>query len=329
MDDEATTPAERGANAATPLQLRLRGWMDVLKRVWANSGTHHVGLIAAGVAFFSFLSFVPLLGALVMSYGILADPSAVARHMALVIEIMPADAASLVNEQLLELTRTAAEQKGMALAVALGLSIFSARSAAGAIIEALNIIYEEEDHRGFVRTTLISGALVIGAVLIGIAGLTAIAILGYAGQLLGRAPLVAMVFRALVWLAAAALCCFTLGAMYRFAPNRADARWQWLSVGAVIGTVLWLLATLAFATYVANFGHYDVTYGSLGAVVVLLLWLHLSAYSVLIGAMINAEAERQTARDSTTGPERPMGSRGATVADTSAALARGAAAPAD
>jgi membrane protein len=189
------------------------------------------------------------------------------------------------------------------------------------MIEALNVVYEQKDTRGLIKATVLSIILIVAAVTIGLVGTMAAGLLAFAEGLVGEAgPVVTALLRTTTWLIAGALCCFTLGAMYRFAPDRSDARWQWLSVGAVVGTFLWLAATLLFSVYVANFGNYDATYGSLGAVAVFLMWLFVSAYAVLIGAMINAEAERQTARDSTTGPERPMGSRGATMADTSAAL---------
>jgi membrane protein len=321
MTEDSSVRSNLGADAPTPASVPTKGWWAIVKRVWVNSGTHHIGLMSAGIAFYAFLSFVPLLGALVMSYGIFADSADVGRHMQLMIGLVPADAARLINDQLLALTESAADKKGLALLAALALSLFSASRASGAMIEALNVVYEQNDTRGLIKGTLVSIVLIGAAVIIGLFGIAAAALLAFTEELLGQAaPAAAPALRILAWLVAGTLCCFTLGAMYRYAPDRSDARWQWLSVGAVIGTILWLAATLLFGVYVANFGDYDTTYGSLGAVAVLLMWLFVSAYAVLIGAMINAEAERQTARDSTTGPELPMGSRGATVADTSAAL---------
>jgi len=277
--------------------------------------------MSAGIAFYAFLSFIPLLGALVMSYGIIADPTAVGRHMALMIEVLPTDAARLVNEQLVALLITASKKKGVALIVAMCLSVFSASRAAGAMIEALNIIYEEENRRGIIRNWLVAMALIIAAVAIALTGLAAAALFAFAETLFSSAgPFVAPLARSLAWITAAFLCCLTLGAMYRFAPDRSDARWHWLSLGAAIGTGLWLVATLLFGVYAANFGNYDATYGSLGAVAVLLMWLYVSAYSVLVGALVNAEVERQTAQDTTTGRALPMGQRGARMADVSAAL---------
>lgn len=313
--------AERGAHADTPRQLPWAGWKQVLKRTWVNSGRHNISLLSAGVAFYAFLSFVSLLGALVMTYGLVADPGTVAKHMRTVIDLVPADAARLIYEQLSQLTQSAAEKKGVGLLVALLVSVYGASRASGAIIGSLNIIYEQEDRRSFFRTSLVAAALAAAAVLVGIIGLIAASMLSVAeGLVEGLGAVGAAAVQILTWLVAAVLCSVAIGGMYRFAPDRADARWQWLSVGSCSATLLWLFATLGFGLYASWFGDYDATYGSLGAVVVLLMWLYVSAYAVLLGALINAETERQTARDTTTGPEEPMGRRGATMADTSAAL---------
>lgn len=318
------TVDHKGEAAATPRQLPGPAWKAILKRVWINNGRHNIGLMSAGVAFYTFLSFVPLLGALVMTYGLLADPATVAEHMRTIIELVPKDAARLIYEQLTNLTTAAATKKGLALLLALLVAIYGATRASGAIITALNVIYEEEDKRGIIRGTATAALLIVGAVVIGVVGVLAATMLGYAQTLLGFAgPVGVALIRITTWLAAGLLSCVTIAGMYRFAPDRADARWTWLSLGSVIATLLWLGATLGFGAYAASFGNYDATYGSLGAVVVLLMWLYVSAYAILLGGLINAETERQTAHDTTTGPARPMGRRGAVMADMSAARADG------
>lgn len=312
---------ERGAMAETPRNFSWAAIWVITQRVWTNGGEHNLTLLAAGVAFYSFLSFVPLLAALVMVYGLVADPASVTDHIRLLIDLVPADAARLIYEQLTQLTQGAANRKGLGLAAALMVSIYGASRAAGAMITSLNIIYEEKVRRSYFRWLAVSAALVGGTVLVAICGLAAASMLSFAGAWAASlGPHASMAVQLLTWCFAASLCALTIGGMYRFAPNRADARWEWLSLGSVLATLLWLVATIGFGFYVANFGHYDTTYGSLGAVVILLMWFYVSAYAVLLGALINAEAERQTARDTTTGPARPMGKRGATMADTSAAL---------
>lgn len=320
---ECAPAADRyGAFASSPADYSFAAWKRILTRVWFGNDEHNLSLMAAGVAFYAFLSFVPLLGALVMSYGLIADPETVSRHMKTIIDMVPADAARLIYEQLNNLTTAAAGRKGLALLVALAVSIYGASRASGAIIAALNVIYGERDRRGLVRGTLVSGALIVGAIATGIVGVLAASTLSFARDLLtDLGPVAAAAMQIATWLVAGALCCAAITGMYRFAPDRSDARWQWLSVGSVVATLLWLVATLGFGFYATRFGDYNATYGSLGAVVVLLMWLYISAYAILVGGLINAEAERQTAVDSTIGPAEPIGQRGATVADTSAALA--------
>lgn len=293
----------------------------IAKRVWVNNGRHDVGLLAAGVAFYAFLSFVPLLAALVMTYGLFADASAVSEHMTIVTELVPVDAARLIQDQLAQLTESASGRKGLALAIALLVSLYGASRASGAMIKSLNIIYEERDRRGYLRWTLLSAALSTSAVVIGILGIFAASMLSLAGPLIAAVgSLGAIILQIITWLVAGVLCSISIGAMYRFAPNRTDARWEWLSIGSMLATLFWLLATICFGIYAARFGDYNATYGSLGAVVIMMMWLYLSAYAILLGGLINAETERQTASDTTTGPDKPIGDRGAAMADTSAAL---------
>ena len=231
-------------------------------------------------------------------------------------EPAPADAARLISDQLIAVSTTAASKAGLGLVIALVLSIYGAMRAASAIIQALNVIYEEDESRNFIQTTLASALLTLGAVfaaLVGLLSAGAMAYLQNAADILGRAGVVTI--QVLTWAVAIVIASSTFAFIYRYAPDRARAQWQWLSVGSVAATLLWLVATLGFGLYAANFANYNATYGALGAVVVLLMWLFVSCYAVLIGAEINAEAERQTGVDSTTGRPRPQGHRGATMAD--------------
>ncbi|TVV69717.1 YihY/virulence factor BrkB family protein [Sphingomonas solaris] len=313
-------PHGHGRAATSPLQMPAAAWGAILKRVWFKTGSDNIGLMAAGVAFYGFLSIVPLFGALIMTYGLIADPATVATHMRTIIDLVPADAARLIYEQLVSVTTTAASKTGVGLAIALAVSIYGATRASGAIMAALNVIYEQVERRNIVVTTLISFAIIIAAVLVGIAGILSASVLGYVQTLIGGiGPAAAALIRVATWAVAGTLASMAIAATYRFAPDRADARWRWLSLGSALATLLWLLATLGFGFYAARFGDYNATYGSLGAVVVLLMWLFVSSYAILLGATINAEVERQTAEDSTTGHPRAMGNRGAKVADTAAA----------
>jgi len=310
------TEDPHGRQATGPTELPRHAWREILGRVWVKIGWDNIGLLAAGIAFYAFLSIVPLLGALVMTYGLIADPKAIADHMQAIIQVVPKDAAKLILDQLVSLVTTASGKKGLGLLVALLISLYGATRASGAIIMALNVVYEQHERRSIVRTTALSFVMIVGAVLVAIVGLLAasvLALVGKAAIVLG--PLAAVAINVATWVVAALLSCVGIGITYRYAPDRKDARWQWLSVGSAIATVLWLLATVGFGAYAASIGNYNATYGSLGAVVVLLMWLYVSSYAILLGAEINAEAERQTATDTTTGRAKPMGQRGATVAD--------------
>ncbi len=256
-----------------------------------------------------------------MAYGLIADASTVARHMRFVIDLVPADAAALIYDQLTQLTQTAERRKGIGLFAAMTVSIYGASRASGAMIAALNIIYEEKDRRSYLRSAFLSAALTAGAILVMVTGLTAASLLNFAENwIVGVGPIAALAVKIFSWLIAASVCIATIGGIYRFAPNRADASWRWLTLGSVLATLVWVVLTIAFGIYASRFSDYNAAYGSLGAVVVLMMWLYLSAYAVLLGALINTETERQTAQDTTTGRERPIGKRGAIMADTSAAL---------
>lgn len=305
-----------GRDATSPLRLPAHAWREILGRVWVKTGTDNISLLAAGVAFYAFLSVVPLLGALIMTYGLVADPATIAEHMRSIISVVPKDAAKLIYDQIVSLVTTASTKKGIGLVVALLVSLYGATRASGAIMTALNVVYEQPERRSLVRTTLISFVMIIGAVLVGLVGISAASVLALVGKFAaGLGSLAAFAINIVTWVVAAVLASAGIGATYRYAPDRHNAKWRWLSLGSGLATLLWLIATLGFGAYAASLGNYNATYGSLGAVVVLLMWLFVSAYAILLGAEINAESERQTARDTTTGPEKPVGQRGATVAD--------------
>lgn len=311
-----------GREATSPVRLPRHAWREILGRVWVKLGWDNIGLLAAGVAFYAFLSIVPLLGALVMTYGLIADPKTISDHMQTIITVVPKDASKLILDQLVSLVTTASTKKGIGLLVALLVSLYGATRASGAIIMALNVVYEQHERRNIVKTTLLSFAMIVGAVLVAITGLLAASALALVGKVTANwGPLAAFLLTAITWLVAAGLAGVGIGITYRYAPDRRDARWQWLSIGSALATVLWLLATVGFGAYAATLGNYNATYGSLGAVVVLLMWLYVSAYAILLGAEINAETERQVARDTTVGPDKPLGQRGAAVADAVAPAA--------
>lgn len=312
-----TTPAERGHQAPTPWAIPPRGWKDVVLRSWRESGQDNISLVASGVAFCGILAMVPMLGAIVLSYGLVATPETVMNNVRSLTSLMPADAARLIGEQLANVVSTSDGKKGFGLLIALGIALYGAMKGATAIITALNIAYDEEETRGFVKLNLIALAITAGGVLVAVLAVVAIAAMGSLKHLFPTLPAPVLVLSNIIsHLVMAAVGAAAAATLYRFAPNREGAKWVWLTPGSVFAALSWVLMTLGFGIYVANFGSYDATYGSLGAAVVLLTWLYLSAYVLLLGAEFNCELERQTAQDTTTGAAQPMGTRGAYAADT-------------
>ena len=311
-----TDAAANLANTASPWRMSFPQWKQVLKRTWTESNEDNVGLISAGVAFYGFLALVPLLGAIVLSYGLVAEPKTVIANMQGLTSVMPADAAKLIGEQLMNVVKTSDGKKGLGLLIALGIALFGARNGATAIITALNVAYEEKEKRGFIALNLYALAITLGAVAVAIVALVAIAALGHLEDMFPNLPgAVVATGKAFTYLLLALVGAAGAATLYRYAPSRAMAKWVWLTPGSLLATALWLALTIGFGVYVANFGNYNATYGSLGAVVVLLTWLYLSSYILVMGGELNSELEHQTTADTTTGASAPLGTREAWVAD--------------
>jgi membrane protein len=287
----------------------------VLKRVKDEVKDDNVGLLAAGVAFYAMLAIFPAIIAVVTVYGMVADPDQVKTQVGEFAKSLPSGADELLSNQLTSVASAGRQALSIGLVLSLLALLWSVSSGVQGLVKSLNVIYDERETRGFVKLRGLSLLLTIGAIVVAVVALALIAVfpgvidnfgLGRAGQL------TASIAR---WVVLAVLVLLALGVVYRLGPDRANPRWQWVSLGAVVALVLWLLGSVGFSWYVDNFGKYNQTYGALAAVIILLLWLYLSAFAVLLGAEFNAETERQQARDTTTGPERPPGERGAEVAD--------------
>lgn len=314
----ATAPtAEKGRDARSPAQIPAPGWKEIAFRTWKESSKDNVSLVAAGVAFYGFLAMVPLLGATVLTYGLVASPHTVLRNVQTLTQTLPKDAAKLIGDQLLNVVQTSGGKKGFGIAAALALALWGARNAAGSIIIALNIAYEEEEKRGFLKVTLRSLLITAAAVVLGLFGVAVVGVMGELERMLPSLGAVGVVVgKVLAYALLAALAAAAAATLYRYGPSRRKAKWTWLTPGTVLFSVGWVLLTLGFGFYVANFGKYNVTYGSLGGIIVLVTWLYLSSFALLLGAEFNSEVEHQTARDTTAEPgEQPLGDRGAWSAD--------------
>jgi membrane protein len=294
-------------------------WKEILKRVYTMWGFHNLSLLGAGVAFFTFLALTPLIAATVMVYGLIGNVDTVHQQMRSIIQVVPAEAAAVIEDQLLGVVTANSGVTGFALMVALFFAIYGGMRAANGLIGALNIINEEHETRGIVALTLRVAALTLAAIFVALTGILSAGLFAWlqtqADGLIG--PGAEWAIKILTWTASIALGSAGFALIMRYGPDRAPARWKWLAPGALLATVLWIAISFGFSLYVAYVSDYNATYGSLSAIVVFLMWLFLSAYGVLAGALLNAEIERQTDTDTTTGPERPMGLRGAVLADVS------------
>lgn len=311
------TPAAPGTDAASPLQIPRKGWLKILKRVYTMWGFHNLSLLGAGVAFFTFLAITPLLASMVMIYGLVGDVSTVQRQMRSIYEVLPADAARIAESQMMAAVTTSSGVTGVALFVALLFAIYGGMRAANGFIGALNVINEEHESRNIIKLTFRVMLLTMAAIGIAITGVVS----GGAFAWLQRhsqeylGPGAGTAFQLLAWVVAVLLGSFGFAMMMRYGPDRRPARWRWLAPGALCATLIWLAISFGFSFYVSYVSDYNATYGSLSAIVVFLMWLFLSAYGVLLGALLNAEIERHTTVDSTTGPAKPQGQRGAVLAD--------------
>ncbi|WP_435769745.1 YihY/virulence factor BrkB family protein [Nocardioides sp. SYSU DS0651] len=315
-----TTQTQRkhlpGADADTPSDIPKKGWFQIVKRAWKESKSDQLPLIAAGVAFYSFLALFPALIASVMIYGLVRDPADVQRQIQELSDTLPSDAASLLQTQLEAITSTSSGSLGLGLVLSLVLALWTASGGVGNLLTAINIAYDEDETRSFVRRKLMAMGLTLAAIVFLVVAISLVAAApALLDSLVSSGPL-RWGLEAARWLGLVLAMSFALAVLYKVAPDRDNPQFRWVSIGAVVSTVLWVVASLGFSLYVDNFGSYNETYGALAGVVVLLLWLWLTMYVVLLGAEINAEAEQQTAEDSTVGPEEPLGDRGAVKADT-------------
>ncbi|MGA6924859.1 MAG: YihY/virulence factor BrkB family protein [Desulfosarcina sp.] len=306
----------RGRRASRPGEIPRKGWKDVLLRVKAEQTKDNLSIVSAGVAFYWFLAVFPALAAAVSIYGLAADPAQLQQQIDALSSVMPQQAYQILKDQLTTVVQHSGGALGLGMIFGILLTIWSANKGMKALITALNIVYDEEESRGFIKLNAVSLLFTFCAILL---GLIAIALVIAVPALMGFLHLPDAwnaVFTYLRWPLLALFLVFGLALAYRFCPDRDSAKWRWVSWGSVLATVLWLAGSILFSLYVANFGSYSKTYGSMGAVVILLLWFFLTTYVMLLGAEVNAEMEHQTRKDTTKGRPEPMGRREAYVADT-------------
>ena len=302
-----------GEDAEKPTEIPARGWLQIVKRGWAEAKIDQVPLLGAGVAFFAFLALFPAVIALVTLYGLFADPAVIADQVNS-LAALPTEVRQLVVDQINNQNRAAL---GWSALASIALALFSASGGVNNLMTAVNVAYDEEDKRGAVKKRLIALALTLGAIVFIVVMLGLVAVVPAVLQgAFGDSPVLRFLLSAGRWVLLVALVTAALAILYRVAPDRDAPKMRWVSVGAALATVLWLLASVGFSVYVSTFGNYAKTYGVFAGIIVLLFWLWITSYAVLLGAEINAEAEQQTAADTTKGPAEPLGQRNAVKADS-------------
>ena len=304
-----------GAHAGRPQEVPAKGWFQIAQRGWKEFNADQMMLIAAGVAFYAFLSLVPALVAAMLVYGLVYDPEQVKTQIESLSGVLPSSAQSLLSDQLTSLASANKQGLGIGLVVSLLVSLWSASGGTGNLITAVNTAYDEDETRGFVKRKALALLLTVGAIVVFVVTVALVAVFPAVANALSLPTPLRIGLEALRWLLVLVVIGGSLAVLYRVAPDRDAPKMRWVSVGAAVAVVLWIVASVVFSLYVNNFGSYGKTYGSLAGVVVLLLWLWLSLVAVLLGAEINAESEKQTVRDTTRGPDRPMGERDALKAD--------------
>jgi membrane protein len=305
-----------GRHAAKPTEIPARGWWQTLKRVVSQTSEDRLTTEAAAVTFFVILSIFPGLAAAISIYGLFADPATVTDQISMLEGIIPGGGMELLNQQLQSLA--SAQNSALSFGAVIGIltALWTSNQGTKAMFDALNVVYEEKEKRGFIWRTVVTLLFTLCSLVFVMVTLAAVVILPIVLNFVGLGQVGDLLIRLARWPILILMIIVLLAALYRYGPSRQKAQWRWVTPGSILAAVVWVIGSMLFSWYVSRFGNYDATYGSLGAVIGFLTWIWLSATVVLVGGQLNAELEHQTERDSTTGAERPMGSRGAVMADT-------------
>jgi membrane protein len=312
-DPRAVSNGDAGRQAATPQEIPAQGWKDIAKRTLKEVKQDQITLLGAGVAFYSLLALFPAVIAGVSIYGLVADPATVQSQIDQLTRMLSPETATIIGTQLKQVTSGAGGALGLATVIGILTALWSASSGMKAMITGVNLAYDESESRKFVKLRGLSIVLTLGAMVL--MGVALALIVGFPAVADSWPVALRWTAGILRWVLLAALLIAALAVLYRFAPDRDEPKWTWVSWGSGVATVLWILASVGFSIYANSFGNYNKTYGALAGVIILMFWLYLTAVIVLVGAELNTEMELQTARDTTKGSEQPMGERGGHAAD--------------
>ncbi|WP_191060742.1 YihY/virulence factor BrkB family protein [Geminicoccus harenae] len=309
-----------GRHASKPTEIPARGWWQTLKRVVSQASEDRLTTEAAAVTFFVILSIFPGLAAAISIYGLFADPATVTDQISMLEGIIPGGGMELLNQQLQSLASAQSSALSFGAVIGILTALWTSNQGTKAMFDALNVVYEEKEKRGFIWRTIVTLLFTLCSLVFVMVTLAAVVILPIVLNFVGLGQVGDLLIRLARWPILILMIIVLLAALYRYGPSRQKAQWRWVTPGSILAAVVWVIGSMLFSWYVSRFGNYDATYGSLGAVIGFLTWIWLSATVVLVGGQLNAELEHQTERDSTSGREQPMGSRGAVMADT---VARG------
>lgn len=294
--------ARPARSAEIPSEIPPFRWKDVLLRVYHGISEDRILLVAAGVTFYALLAIFPGIAALISIYGLFADPGSIAGHLDTIANVAPGGAIDVLREQMTRLASQGGTTLGLSFLISLAVSLWTANSGVTAIFDALNIVNEAEETRGYLRFYAVSLLVTIGIIVFILLTLGAVValpiVLNYL-PLPGVAGFLAEIGR---WPLLFGLATVALQILYKYGPSRSHRRWRWVTPGSMFAALAWLAASVLFSWYVANFGSYNKTYGSLGAIIGFMTWIWISIVVVLIGAKLDAEIERQTARQSIASP---------------------------
>jgi membrane protein len=304
-----------GVDADKPTEIPARGWLQIVKRAWAENSADNMPIIGAGVAFFAFLALFPALIATISLYGLVASPATVSRQIQSLSDQLPREAQTLLADQLTNIVDNSGGALTVSLIISILAALWSASGGTGNLITAVNLAYDEVETRGFVKRKALALGLTLGAILFVLITVALIAVVPIVLDSLPLGIVGTILAQVLRWVLLLGVMAGALSVLYRVAPDRDAPKFRWVSLGSVVVTVIWAVISLLFSIYVNNFGSYDKTYGAIAGVIVLMLWLQLTVFLVLLGAEINSETEHQTAHDTTEGEPKPMGTRDATMAD--------------
>jgi membrane protein len=312
---EAQRHAALGRHATHPKQIPWRGWRQVLRRTYLEVASDRISLVAAGCAFWATLALFPATSMLIAVYGLIFDPATVEPQLEVIRSLLPPTAFALIAERVHTLVSQGKATLGFSLMVSTAIALWSSATGTKSLLSALNMAYEEQEQRSFLRFQVTGLAMTLCGILAAIFALALLVFLPVAIEFLGLDAYAKALLRIAAFVVLVVFVSTSLSLLYYLGPSRRSAKWHWITPGSTVATLLWLAASVLFSLYVGHIASYDVTYGPLGAFVAVMMWFWVSAYAVLLGAELNAELELQTIEDTTVGPPKPLGQRGAFVAD--------------